>query len=229
MRGFLAERAMLGIKNREISRLNRCRIFGMVRRIFLAMGENLCRDGYIGEVRDVFYLRLEELEALADSPRDMRPLIVGRKAEYQKYALMQPCSRLILQNLEAKSSFQRFSKRKKSRADDSWQGIPCSGGRVSGEVAVVRRPEDAAGLKDKIIAAKMTDPGWIFVLANARGIVTEKGSLLSHTAIISRELRIPAVVGVEEITESLRDGDFLLLDGNSGEVRRVETNLPSQE
>lgn len=66
--------------------------------------------------------------------------------------------------------------------------------------------------------ARMTDPGWVFLLASAKGIITEKGSLLSHTAIIARELRIPSIVAVENATELLKNGDIIEMDGSTGDI-----------
>lgn len=61
----------------------------------------------------------------------------------------------------------------------------------------------------------------------AKGIIAEKGSLLSHTAIISRELGIPAVVGIKQATTHLKTGDRVILDGNSGKVTRKEARNES--
>lgn len=218
--GFFAGRAMTGIRNRELSRLNRCRVFGMVRTLFLLMAESFRETGCIAEERDIFYLRTEEIFGLAETPEDMRHLVEKRKAEYREYALLSGCSRLVLTGEEAKRSYRRLSERKREPSGDFWQGTGCSGGTVRGEAVLVRGPEDAARAGGKIIVARMTDPGWVFVLAGARGIITEKGSLLSHTAILSRELGIPAVVGIDRVTEILRDGDFVEMDGNGGTVRR---------
>ena len=68
----------------------------------------------------------------------------------------------------------------------------------------------------------MTDPGWVFLLSNSKGIISEKGSLLSHTAIISRELKIPAVVGVKDAFDLIKDGDIIELDGNTGTIKICE-------
>ena len=70
----------------------------------------------------------------------------------------------------------------------------------------------------------MTDPGWVFLLAAAKGVISEKGSLLSHTAIISRELKIPSVVGVEGLLDTVRSGDMIRMDGRTGviEILRKE-------
>jgi pyruvate,water dikinase len=73
--------------------------------------------------------------------------------------------------------------------------------------------------KDRILVTKTTDPGWVFLITLAKGIITEKGSLLSHTAIISRELGIPSIVGVKNITRILKTGDVVKMNGNTGEIK----------
>jgi pyruvate,water dikinase len=64
----------------------------------------------------------------------------------------------------------------------------------------------------------MTDPGWVFLMVSAAGLVVEKGSLLSHTAIIGRELGVPTVVGVEGATELIRNGQVIQVNGQTGEI-----------
>ena len=83
---------------------------------------------------------------------------------------------------------------------------------------IVDKPDIQMDTKGKILVTKMTDPGWVFLIADAKGIVAEKGSLLSHTAIISRELKKTAVVGVTNITRILRNGDIVRVDGENGTV-----------
>ena len=75
---------------------------------------------------------------------------------------------------------------------------------------------------NKIIITKMTDPGWVFLLASSIGIVSEKGSLLSHTAIISRELKIPSIVGVENATSIIKTGDYIRIDANTGIIKIIK-------
>ena len=64
----------------------------------------------------------------------------------------------------------------------------------------------------------MTDPGWVFLLAIAKGVISEKGSILSHTAIISREIKIPSIVGVEDATTIIKTGDYIKMDANTGKI-----------
>ncbi len=99
-----------------------------------------------------------------------------------------------------------------------YRGTACSPGIAEGEVLLIETPSPLLDTKGKILVTKMTDPGWVFLIAPAKAIVSEKGSLLSHTAIISRELKKPAVVGIEHITEYLKTGDRIRVDGDAGIV-----------
>ena len=82
----------------------------------------------------------------------------------------------------------------------------------------MNNPADAGDVRGKVLIAEMTDPGWVFLMVSAAGLVVEKGSLLSHTAIIGRELGVPTVVGVEGATELIRNGQVIQVNGQTGEV-----------
>jgi len=73
--------------------------------------------------------------------------------------------------------------------------------------------------RKNILVARSTDPGWVFLMISSRGIVAEKGSVLSHTAIIGRELGIPTIVGVKNATRIIKDGSRIQMDGCKGEIR----------
>jgi pyruvate,water dikinase len=83
---------------------------------------------------------------------------------------------------------------------------------------LVCKPADAGDVTGKVLVAEMTDPGWVFLMASAAALVVEKGSLLSHTAIIGRELGVPTVVGVEGATELIRSGQLVQVNGQTGDV-----------
>jgi pyruvate,water dikinase len=73
----------------------------------------------------------------------------------------------------------------------------------------------------EVLVARHTDPGWIALFSNAAAIVVERGSLLSHSAIVARELNIPAVVAVPGVLDWLVTGDVVEVDGRTGAVARV--------
>jgi pyruvate,water dikinase len=102
------------------------------------------------------------------------------------------------------------------------RGTGCYPGTVRGIARVVVDPRSATLRSGEILVAERTDPGWVMLFPGAAGLLVERGSLLSHSAIVSRELGIPSVVGVAGLTEWLRTGDMVELDGRSGTVRLLE-------
>jgi len=213
-------KAMLGIKNREISRLNRGRIYGMVRTIFLTIGENFKNSNLIGKREDIFYLKTKEVfDFIAGQEFDLKELIDTRKQEYQMFSKLPNNSRLVFMNKVFEKKHFNINSAVMFENESEFFGIPCSSGLVSGEVVVVEDPKTIKDFKDKILVTKMTDPGWVFLITLAKGIIAEKGSLLSHTAIISRELNIPSIVGVKNVTSILRTGDIIKMNGNTGEIQ----------
>ncbi|MBR6695555.1 MAG: phosphoenolpyruvate synthase [Oscillospiraceae bacterium] len=215
---FFSEKASIGIMNREVSRLNRTRIYGMVRSMFLRAGDIFYEDKKIREKRDIFYLTKEEI--FNGNPDEFISLIEKRKEDYKGFYNLPAFSRLIFSGKEFDKRTKCVERISKAVSDENvLMGTPSSAGIVKGETVVVKDACNPPDTKGKIIVAKMTDPGWVFLLSNSKGIISEKGSLLSHTAIISRELKIPAVVGVKDASDLIKDGDIIELDGNTGTIK----------
>jgi pyruvate,water dikinase len=106
-------------------------------------------------------------------------------------------------------------------ADNHIKGIGCSPGTVRGPVRIVTNPRGVQLQLGEIIVAERTDPGWIMLFPAAAGLIVERGSLLSHSAIVSREIGLPAVVAATGVMQWLRDGDRVELNGSSGLVSRL--------
>ena len=217
---FISKRAMLGIKNREISRLNRSRIYGMVRSMFLQVGSNLVKEKRISNVRDIFYLNIEEIFNYKDY--NLKEIIKDRKSDYSIYYELPNYSRLIFSGNEFDKHHRSVNNIKKEINKDKLIGTPCSSGIVEGKALVIDNVSKKLDVKDKILITKMTDPGWVFLLATCKGVISEKGSLLSHTAIISRELKVPSIVGVEDVTNIIKTNDYIKMNANTGEIEIIE-------
>ncbi|BAY85385.1 PEP-utilizing enzyme [Calothrix parasitica NIES-267] len=112
----------------------------------------------------------------------------------------------------------------------SIKGMGVATGRVSANVLVIGSSKHIIEQLPKgiILVAPEITPDWLPVLQQVSGIVTEKGGLTSHAAIIARELGIPAVIGIRNVTKLIKNGDRLLIDGDSGEVNHLAVNS-SQE
>ena len=110
---------------------------------------------------------------------------------------------------------------KLSHTEGTLVGRCASGGVVEGIPLVVDTPADAFNRKDLsdcILVTKHTDPAWVYIMARCKGLISEKGSLLSHTAIIGREMGLPTVVGVKNATKILVNIERITLNGDTGEV-----------
>lgn len=219
---ILAKKAAKGIANRELSRLNRSRIFGIVRLIFLKIGNEFCEKGIISENRDIFWLTVDEVFSYVETqPVDtqlVKSMIADRKKRYGVFASIPSYQRLIFSEKEFDKVHTNVNSNQIYVSQNKLRGIPCSDGIAEGEALVITDVTKAVDYKDKILITKMTDPGWVFLLVGAKGVISEKGSLLSHTAIISRELKIPSVVGVENLMRTVKTGDKIRMNGATGEV-----------
>lgn len=211
----IAKKAMIGIKNREISRLNRSRIFGMVRSMFIQIGKNLEKENKLDNYQDIFYLTMDEI---FEEKKDFKPLIKERKEEYKIYKELPNYSRLIFTEKEFDKNHKSVNLKKLDLETNKLQGTGTSNGITEGYALVIDDITKKYDVKNKILITKMTDPGWVFLLATAKGVISEKGSILSHTAIISRELKIPSIVGVEKATSIIKTGDYIKMDGTTGKI-----------
>lgn len=217
----LAAKCATGIANREISRLNRSRIFGMVREIVRSLGKNFCRDGYIESEKDIFYLTYDEMFKMVNEPFDARERVSQRRNEYRMYKCLPAFSRLVFEKEEFSKHHVNVNSHRMISESGVMQGVPCSGGVSEGEALVIEDISMLENSKDRILVTKMTDPGWVFYLASAKGVISQKGSILSHTAIISREIGIPSIVGVADVMTRINTGDIVRMDGSSGRVEIV--------
>lgn len=218
---YFQKRAAMGVYNRELSRLDRAKIFGMVREIVLAMGDLLVKECAIDSARDVFYLTLDELRTHTHG-RSYQQRIIPLKRQYEALTDMATYSRLVFQRgviVEKQVIVGTVYK----WTDDATKltGTPCSPGIIEAEAVVVNSLDQELDVRGKIVIAETTDPGWVFLLTQAVGIVAERGSLLSHTAIVSRELHKPSVVGVQGATRHIKTGDRVRIDGIRGIVEVV--------
>ncbi len=224
--GFWLKKAQAAIAARELSRLDRSRIYGMVRSIFTVLGSRLEESQQINSTRDVFYLETSEVfEALSNGTVDLnlKALVRKRQRQYEGFAKLPPFSRLVFAQEPFDRSIPEAVQLQGKELQREFFGTSVSPGRIEGEVLLVKQPSQIETATGKIIVAAMTDPGWVFLLATAKGIISEKGSLLSHTAIMARELSIPAVVGVKGILDQLESGQRIILDATEGYIEVIDT------
>ncbi|PWK62117.1 PEP/pyruvate-binding domain-containing protein [Roseicyclus mahoneyensis] len=223
-------RAVMGwtkarVRDRENLRFERTRIFGHARRVFLALGREFAARGLIETPRDIFHLTTQEVLGAVEGfglSGDLKSLIALRKAEAHAAATRpDPPERIEMRGPAIAPS---WTETMTTRDDSTRQkATGCSAGRVTAKARVIRDPRTQSLAAGEILVARHTDPGWIAVFSNASAIVVERGSLLSHSAIVARELGIPCVVGLKGATGWISDGETVTVDGTTGEVERHGT------
>jgi len=101
------------------------------------------------------------------------------------------------------------------------KGMPASPGKARGIARIIKDPTSKEVSKNTILVAEITDPSFVPIMAKSAAIVTDYGGITSHPAIVARELGIPCVVGTENATEIIKDGDLIEVDGTNGLVKKL--------
>ncbi len=231
----LAARWLLGwakarVRDRENLRFERTRLFGRVRRIFLAIGARLSEAGVLTDPRDVFNLTVDEVLGAVEGAgitTNLKALVALRDAEMKaQQARPDPPERFTVRGAHITGAAS-LSAQAAPAGDTSEmrKGLACCKGIVTAKVRVIEDPRVEALMPGEILVARHTDPGWIAVFANAAGVIAERGSLLSHSAIVAREMGVPCVVSLKGVTQWLKTGDIVRLDGGAGTVERTGRNV----
>lgn len=219
---FIISKTRFLIRNRENLRFERTRVFGRVRRIMRELGSRLHADQELENIDDVFYLTLDEILE-SGKTQVLKALVATRKAEFEVYRTNEPPpDRFTTRGpLHRHKSFEPDSPSTSTESD--LQGIGACAGIVRGPVRVVTNPREATLQPGEILVATQTDPGWVVLFPAASGLLVERGSLLSHSAIVARELDLPCIVSLSNITKTLKTGDQIEMNGRTGQVTLLNT------
>src|SRR5262249_28922985 len=150
---------------------------------------------------------------------DLRGLVAVRKAEFDRYRQMpRPADRFETRGLVyVGHGYERLAPPASADGEER-SGLGCCPGVVRGRVRVITDRRGAEIHRGEILVAERPDPGWIMLFPAAAGLLVERGSLLSHSAIVAREMGIPAIVSIGALTRWLTTGDEVEMDGATGRV-----------
>ncbi|MFB6932439.1 rifamycin-inactivating phosphotransferase [Streptomyces chartreusis] len=183
------------------------------KRALLAEAERLVRAGVLPEAEDAFYLTFQEFHDAVRSNRVDDRLVRRRKEAFRSYHALTPPRVLTSEGDALTGAYRR---------DDvpagALVGLPVSAGTVEGRARVVLDMADADLEAGDILVTAFTDPSWSPLFVGIAGLVTEVGGLMTHGAVIAREYGLPAVVGVEQATRLIRDGQRIRVHGTDGYV-----------
>lgn len=219
------------VRNRENMRLARTRMFGLYRDIFLEIGSQLAFYDILDQPRDVFYLTVNELYEYNDGRSvgtNFRPVIKARKEEYSGYQSQDLPHHFWTWGAVYHHNAYEYPFQDKAAAidenADTLKGTGCYPGVVEKPIRLIFSPDDELNLDGQILCTVRTDPGWAPLFPTAGGIIVERGSTLSHSAVVARELGIPAIVGVPGLTKILSDREKVRMDGASGVIQRLSAS-----
>jgi rifampicin phosphotransferase len=193
--------------------------YGMVSRYFvykqalLEEAERLVQAHVLREKEDIFYLTFQELHDVVRANHVDDQLIHQRKDAFRSYqALTAP--RVLTSDGEVIAGAYR--------RDDvpagALVGLPVSSGIIEGRARVIHDMAEADLEAGDILVTAYTDPSWSPLFVAITGLVTEVGGLMTHGAVIAREYGLPAVVGVEQATRLIRNGQRIRVHGTDGYV-----------
>lgn len=203
------------VKARENYRFMRTDAFAVMRILFLQMGKVLETDGFLDSSRDVLYLEMDELFD-SNLQREYKTIVENRKEAYVLFDKKDRPNRYM----QVKENYFGIHDDEIELEGNQLKGTACCSGVVTKEVIVVNAETDFdQDFTNYILIATFFEPGWVNLFYQAKGIISERGSLLSHTAIICRELNVPSIVGVKGILKKLKTGDTVTMDGERGIIR----------
>jgi phosphohistidine swiveling domain-containing protein len=222
------------LRHREHLRFLRTQVVGVVRQLFLAMGENLVALEALGARNDIFYLTCDEIFAYIEGralSHDLKPLVAQRRSTFATYAQTPaPPQRFVTYGTATASmawphilAAGDIAAVEAEDTDDAsamclW-GTPCASGIVEGKVRVVRHQDEAQALADEILVTARIDPAWIPLYPACRGLLLGQGTLLSHASAVARELGLPTIVAVgDRLLERLQTGMRVRMNGTTGEI-----------
>lgn len=209
------------VSNRENLRFARTQAFGMVRKLYRGMGQRLWADNLLSDKEDIFFLKQEEIVDFVEGravDTDLKALVAMRRKQYAVWQTEETASRIRTYGMVPHgNSFKEVASA--SVEDGDLSGIGCCPGVISGKVSVVTDPTQLQDLNGDILVCRTTDPGWVPLFPTASAILVERGSLLSHAAIVAREMGKPCIVGIKGLLQRLQTGDVIEMDGSSGMVR----------
>ena len=212
-------------------------VWAIGRHLGMEFGRRCVNYGLINEPGDIFYLTGWEIAFHFLSRQNFRELVAKRKQLQKIYQAEQP--RLpVLGGATIEEAFGRAFRaadyqvmkfvvgtipKVKPELKADIYGVPASSGVAEGPARVVIKPEELKEIrKGEILVCAATFPSWTWAFSLIGGAVADSGGIASHTAIVSREYRIPAVINARTATTTIKTGQRIRVDGNEGTVYILE-------
>jgi phosphohistidine swiveling domain-containing protein len=216
--------------------------FARMRLVLMGIGRKMVKEGLLRDPGDIMYLEYDQLRFYVGNPKtDSTPdgydgiaVIKEARRKWEDAFKVTPrdwVGTVTKWNMYEEiyhtlwgypERFERSRDGKKQPADKV-DGLPAAAGIAEGIARVVKEPAEFDQVqKGEIMICLMTNPAWVIVFSKIKGVVTDAGGVLSHTAVVSREFGIPAVVGTGDATRRIKTGDRVRVNGTTGVVEILE-------
>jgi pyruvate,water dikinase len=215
--------ARLYLSGRERSKTTIVKIVHELRLAARELGRRHAEAGHFDTIEQIFMLKDDELDELAEYPRAFGSIVREREMAYLELFELDPPF-IVVGEVPPLSAWRRRDRDDSVQVGvgDTLTGIPGCPGRATGRARIVLDPSDPAGLEPgDVLVAPITDPAWTPLFVPAAAVVVDVGAQVSHAVIVSRELGIPCVVSVTDATRKIADGATIEVDGTAGTVMVV--------
>jgi pyruvate,water dikinase len=179
----------------------------------LKEAERLVQANVLQDKKDIFYLTLEELREGIYNNKSNAHLIDKRKKEFKSFEKLNPPRVMTSDGEIVTGEYKRAN-----LPADAIVGLPVSSGVIEGRARIILNVENASLEEGDILVTSFTDPSCTPLFVLIKGLVTEVGGLMTHGAVIAREYGLPAVVGVQNATNLIKDGQWIRVNGTEGYV-----------
>lgn len=202
---------------REYPKYSFIKRFQIYKNALIKEANALLQKGLINDIEDIYYLYFDELRDVVKTQKIDYNLIAKRKEAYKTYEKLTP-PRVLTSEGEVISGEYNTE----NIPEGAFVGVPVSAGIIEGTARVVLKLEDASIEEGDILITSFTDPSWTPLFVSIKGLVTEVGGLMTHGAVVTREYGIPAVVGVENATKLIKDGQRIRVNGTEGYIEILQ-------
>ncbi|MCW3464979.1 phosphoenolpyruvate synthase [Chitinophaga nivalis] len=201
---------------REYPKYAKMKRYFIYRQALLREAAALVAAGVLHKKEEIYYLTFEELWEVVRTQEVDEQLIGQRKEAYQLYEKLMPPRVLTSDGEIIRGTYKR-----ENIPADALVGLAVSSGQIEGRARVILNMEEADLEAGDILVTAFTDPSWTPLFVSIKGLVTEVGGLMTHGAVIAREYGIAAVVGVEQATKRIKDGQRIRVNGTDGYIEML--------
>jgi len=193
------------------------RRYQVYKKALIKEAQKLAEKGIVKNAEDIFYLYMDELRDAVRTNKLDYLIIEERKEKYAHYEKLTPPRVFTSDGFVPPSGLGAGSIPKSAIA-----GIPVSAGIAEGRARAVLSVDEAVIEEGDILVTRFTDPSWTPLFVTIKGLVTEVGGFTTHGAVVTREYGLPGVVGVDNATKLIKDGQRIRVNGTEGYVEILE-------